>query len=251
MMILMPTSLPDTATCLTCGYALRGLPENLCPECGRAFEPDDPRTFASGVKVPWWHGNTDPPLWYINGLVLGITLAFCFDASSPGFGDGPLAVLSLPLNCIALLFMAIAIGDYFLRLCARAVARNHISECKLGDRARRGAWFVIPVCLGLILSVAITAWPMHVRFAMSRSALEQAAKEYLDGTRTNTGAQWIGLYRIRRVYVNGYGGGDPNGVFFETGWTVGDTIGFLYSPDRPCSKTWWFDLRPPWFIYET
>jgi hypothetical protein len=31
--------------CLGCGYDLRGLPENRCPECGRPFAPNDPRTY--------------------------------------------------------------------------------------------------------------------------------------------------------------------------------------------------------------
>jgi rubrerythrin len=34
-------------TCRDCGYALFGLPENRCPECGRAFDPADPRTSCS------------------------------------------------------------------------------------------------------------------------------------------------------------------------------------------------------------
>ncbi|MCH7591672.1 MAG: hypothetical protein IH989_02675 [Planctomycetes bacterium] len=35
---------PD-ARCLSCGYLLRGLPEPVCPECARAFDPADPSTF--------------------------------------------------------------------------------------------------------------------------------------------------------------------------------------------------------------
>jgi hypothetical protein len=31
--------------CLGCNYDLRGLPEPRCPECGRAFDPNDPKTF--------------------------------------------------------------------------------------------------------------------------------------------------------------------------------------------------------------
>jgi hypothetical protein len=38
-------SVPDNARCLGCGYELRGLPEPVCPECGRAFDPGDPKTF--------------------------------------------------------------------------------------------------------------------------------------------------------------------------------------------------------------
>jgi hypothetical protein len=33
------------AFCLECSYSLRGLAENRCPECGRAFDPDDPGTY--------------------------------------------------------------------------------------------------------------------------------------------------------------------------------------------------------------
>jgi hypothetical protein len=35
----------ETMRCLDCGYDLRGLPENRCPECGRAFDPHDSTTF--------------------------------------------------------------------------------------------------------------------------------------------------------------------------------------------------------------
>lgn len=30
--------------CLRCGYSLRHLPDNCCPECGRRFDPGDART---------------------------------------------------------------------------------------------------------------------------------------------------------------------------------------------------------------
>lgn len=33
------------AWCQRCGYPLRGLPEPVCPECGRGFDPDDSTTF--------------------------------------------------------------------------------------------------------------------------------------------------------------------------------------------------------------
>ena len=38
--------------CLGCGYVLDHLPENRCPECGRAFDPDDPLTFTRGASSP-------------------------------------------------------------------------------------------------------------------------------------------------------------------------------------------------------
>ena len=40
--------LPPDARCLTCDYALRGLTARRCPECGRAFDPDD----LGSVRLP-------------------------------------------------------------------------------------------------------------------------------------------------------------------------------------------------------
>jgi hypothetical protein len=49
---LEPSAPPDGARCLGCGYALRGLAEARCPECGRRFDPDDVET----VRLPTWSG---------------------------------------------------------------------------------------------------------------------------------------------------------------------------------------------------
>ena len=36
--------------CLGCGYSLRGLPQPVCPECGRGFDPDDPETHVTPAR---------------------------------------------------------------------------------------------------------------------------------------------------------------------------------------------------------
>jgi len=56
-------AVPDTARCRTCGYALKGLCEPRCPECGESFEPGDVTTYVLtrrrryynrlSVLVPW------------------------------------------------------------------------------------------------------------------------------------------------------------------------------------------------------
>lgn len=36
--------------CLACGYSLKHLKEQRCPECGRVFDPNDAATFAPGRR---------------------------------------------------------------------------------------------------------------------------------------------------------------------------------------------------------
>ena len=45
--VMMPenATISPEARCLGCGYLLRGLPEPVCPECGRRFDPLDASTF--------------------------------------------------------------------------------------------------------------------------------------------------------------------------------------------------------------
>lgn len=38
-------NLPDAARCRRCDYPLRGLTEPRCPECGRDFDPENPKTY--------------------------------------------------------------------------------------------------------------------------------------------------------------------------------------------------------------
>jgi hypothetical protein len=54
MQAVLPSTPPDNALCLGCGYALRALPENRCPECGRGFNPADPTSFDVGIRLPRW-----------------------------------------------------------------------------------------------------------------------------------------------------------------------------------------------------
>jgi hypothetical protein len=46
------TAPEPTMYCRDCGYVLDGLPQPRCPECGREFDPHDPRTFSDGVRRP-------------------------------------------------------------------------------------------------------------------------------------------------------------------------------------------------------
>ena len=40
--------------CKKCWYVLDGLDENRCPECGRAFDPANGRTYRRITRRRWW-----------------------------------------------------------------------------------------------------------------------------------------------------------------------------------------------------
>ena len=58
--------------CLACGYRLIGLPEPVCPECGRPFDPDNERTFSRKPPFVWYL------YWWPGALLaVGAGLAWC------------------------------------------------------------------------------------------------------------------------------------------------------------------------------
>ncbi len=90
--------------CLGCAYILDHLPENRCPECGRAFDPNDPLTFTSGdpslalarsgTSLLTWAciGSLlllSPLIWAIGAYTLGV------DLKSATFAE----TLALPFMC--------------------------------------------------------------------------------------------------------------------------------------------------------
>lgn len=79
--------------CRKCDYPLRGLIENRCPECGRPFDPGDPKTMRfgrRGERVQRW---LIKPLGYLTsvlalaatGGVLALTRWPAVPSSMPGF----------------------------------------------------------------------------------------------------------------------------------------------------------------------
>lgn len=66
----MEPNIPESAVCLKCGYALRGLHEAMCPECGRAFDPADASTYRLGrTVIKRWRKWAEPPAgWSVLGV---------------------------------------------------------------------------------------------------------------------------------------------------------------------------------------
>lgn len=78
--------MPLSAACKGCGYLLRDLGNNVCPECGRAFDPADAATYVANPTVDRWRRRL--VRLSVAVAVILIALAFC----PRGFRRGILTV---------------------------------------------------------------------------------------------------------------------------------------------------------------
>jgi hypothetical protein len=66
--------------CQGCGYVLDGLPAPRCPECGRGFDPADPRTF----RLPGKRARPGLVFLLAVGVGAAITLVVCLAGNRLG-----------------------------------------------------------------------------------------------------------------------------------------------------------------------
>ena len=238
-----PPPVPDSATCLQCGYSLRGLPEPVCPECGRAFFPGDPRTYRVGRQGPRWPRIAKaPPVWPVLPLA-AVTVLYTYWSSKP-FGVG--VALSFG-GCLAI---PVVLGGFGVLLV------DHVGRISaiLSDRRRASAdrceprkwhvlrWIPLPLCLAILLSVLFTAWPLKVRFHHSLPALEAAVARIEGGADPRNVRGRIGWFDVTSVHHYKSGA-----LFFQTGMWGFDSVGIVHRPDdkptRPSHKR----LARNWF----
>jgi hypothetical protein len=227
----MSDQVPDSATCLGCGYSLRGLPEAVCPECGRGFDPEDPTTFRRVPARPWWPFQANaPPRWQVVVLP-ALTVVYVYWSSEPGgllasVGFGACVVIPLGLAGAAILAL-----DFVGRIVAvKADRKRALSDRRERHRGGLWRWLVLPAFLAVILSAVLWPWPLQTRFHFSQPAFAQAVRRIQAGTDPNALRGRIGLYEVG--YIHRY---ESGAIFFQTGLSGFDKVGIAYRPtDAPC-----------------
>jgi hypothetical protein len=212
--------------CRACGYNLRSLREERCPECGRAFRADDPKTYFERPYATWAALVARPPqLWSSALAVLG-ALAFLIGRSSPTsvwhpsvwLIGGSFVLVFVSVECI---LRGMAVIGCILRHKPRPI-----------DRRRRWRWAVVPAVLLVVVSGAVTSWPLQLRFRLSQPSFERVARQYLSGELGDRGPRWVGLYWISEI--SSYETGE---VEFATGTRMFSACGFVYCPpESPMHK---------------
>lgn len=105
--------------CLNCSYDLAALGTGICPECGRRFDPGDPRSFSSAGPAPVPHrfdrvafwiiivtALATPTLMHLTAFVASLVLGHWPIPSLNDPKDIPgLKPLLIPLTMLVLLFI--------------------------------------------------------------------------------------------------------------------------------------------------
>lgn len=243
--------LPQDARCLGCGYPLHSLPGNVCPECGRAFDPRDPSTFRVQRGEFKWRRFAGPPRAWHSACCIVLALVWVYGASEPAH----VAAFAFPVGCCACFGGALIL---FANLAFRVYAT-------VGDRFRHGydrsetkrdkawPWIVLPICATLIISTHVSAWPLDLRFEWSRAEFEREVQSLLSGpapaepiARYNVFVdKWIGSYHVTAITL----WQEERFVRFRTGGFGWDSWGFAYSEQKGTSAGSGLGVKPPWFVY--
>jgi hypothetical protein len=183
--------------CLSCRYALTGIVSNRCPECGRAFDPNDPSTTSPRASAL-----TSPSLAQLSQITIvgcGVIAGIAFVFSATGFNPLILWLCAVPTAPILL-----------LSLVAAALPSLSLS------RRLRILGVLFPI---LFVSIVWKQWPLRMTFALHRPAMERLADQVQAGYSV-TMPQQVGMFWLMNVQVMPSGnigfqltGGPGGGVF--------------------------------------
>lgn len=209
--------------CIGCGYSLRDIAAPRCPECGRAFDPNDLKRTTRATQ----HGNriTDmlmrPPGRPMNGAAVAAFLLLMIGDMVPGSFGGALILggmlgLFLIVCWFARLVLLVAVGLYFDR------------------KARRGlpvliAWGFGPFLAVLSLCMMRLGIPMRVTFRANQIFMTSFARSILSTTGPRPTSGWAGFLPANQIESDGTTVSfevTGSGELFKRG-------GFLYAPNSP------------------
>jgi hypothetical protein len=213
----MPGAAHETTLCLDCNYPLRGLIENRCPECGRAFDPADPRSFNNSSRALTWFDRKllAPTGWPTFSLIALVCSGLLFLALDPGI---------YYMGCyIFLSGLCYAVIAFILMI--RRASRDSVlpaSMPRANDKLRRrcGHLFALVMCLLVLFRV-----PMCIGFLFAKPGLDRLVADLHNGKATMPiPPTRVGPYVVS---TNGYGGDDT--FFFHL---IGRDGGFAYCPTK-------------------
>ncbi|MBY0262626.1 MAG: hypothetical protein K2Q20_09800, partial [Phycisphaerales bacterium] len=165
--------LHPSAECLACRYSLAGVAEPICPECGRAFNPDNPLTYGPRTDHPFLQWGLRGPgrTTFISAGVVGLLSALA--------GSTPL--MSVGWFGLALLSGLGVLGVSVVRALVATWVAVRRPEQRMALWQSRMRWVVLAglgsLCMGLVAVKPV--W--RLRWLVSRPAFDALAADVRAG----------------------------------------------------------------------
>lgn len=145
--------------CLTCNYDLSNLTERRCPECGRAFDPNDPSTFYSGrrLRLSGWRVVFIVLAWSSAPLLCVLAIHLVWIAARVELGYWPRPYQPDPKGLISYEWGELLVwGLIVLSVLGFPILLfvNLLFAQRVADRKRVGVLFVGLCCLTLCVYIA-------------------------------------------------------------------------------------------------
>ncbi|MBW7906541.1 MAG: hypothetical protein LC135_16180 [Phycisphaerae bacterium] len=220
-------AVPNSARCRQCGYRLRGLSANVCPECGTAFDPSDPDSYDDPERrLEWLRRERRQALRMFiapPGIVTYVVLAWLWAWQfRPTFSLAAWHQLvnhhATPIVCsMAILLMLWIPAGWLI---------HRRLDPALYPRWRNQGWWRWGLFSLLVASVLALAqpWGVWARFHLSRTALEAQIAGAQQG-QAAARFRRIGWLDVEYVHLNWPRGG----VFVQTEHDSDDgRYGFAY-----------------------
>jgi hypothetical protein len=190
--------------CLTCGYALHGLPTPRCPECGREFDPLDPKTMNMGRELSELAKFVLGPVrWPVSLMSWGAIVIALWYARLPG-GQIVQSSSIWILGGLGALWMLWPI----VRIVAARKYGWPTSLLMRGQRLR----LMVGICIVAAVVAIVYQLPLKAALYISRPAMDRLAREVLDSGNQYADDRWCGVYKATRVKVIPTAGNPRGGV---------------------------------------
>jgi len=177
--------------CLSCNYPLWGLASPRCPECGREFDPLDPKTMNMGRSLtPFARWAMGPLRWHVS-LASWAAIAYAiWMARLPGEQIRHSTSIGILIG-LGVFWLAWP----FLRV---MVARKYGWPHSLLMRGQKQR-----VAVGIALLVAsIAIWydlPLRGALWISRPAMDRLATKLIASGQPYADDQWVGVFYCTRI----------------------------------------------------
>ena len=206
------TFLETSGYCLGCGHPLKSVTEPVCPECGRGFDPSEPRTFGkSPFPLRRAVARLAKAIVVVSVVMLGVEILLSALTGSDLLFDFLVAIAIAPVMLVGFVLALVPALPLSWRWRAAGIAAPFV-----------------------LASVPLTSWPFRVVFETYRGAFDAAVAqiESSGGALPNGGLQ-IGPYPILSVQRTSDGN-----LGFQVSGDRGGGVFFVH-PSPKSAFLWW------------